>query len=93
MGSRTPRTPGSISRAASRRFFPTAATPLAKFLHTSVRTFSPALWELIGDAVVDDDGKTLVPVDDDGELIYDVSLRRFEINAEEARTEIARHRS
>ncbi len=72
--------------------FPDCRDPLAKFLHTSVRTFSPALWELIGDAVVDDDGKTLVPVDDDGELIYDVSLRRFEINAEEARAEIARHR-
>lgn len=72
--------------------FPDCRDPLAKFLRTSVRTFSPALWDLIGDTYVDDNGKVLVPIDDNEEPVYDVSLKRFEMNAQEARAEIARHR-
>src|SRR6266702_364141 len=66
--------------------FPDCRDPLAKFLRTGVRTFSPALWDLIGETYVDEDGNdVLVPVDDDGNEIYEVSVRRFEINALEAR--------
>jgi hypothetical protein len=73
--------------------FPDCRDPLAKFLRTGVRTFSPALWELIGETYVDEDGNdVLVPVDDDGNEIYEVNVRRFEINALEAKAEIARHR-
>ncbi len=73
--------------------FPDCRDPLAKFLRTGVRTFSPALWDLIGETYVDEDGNVvLVPIDDDGNEIYEVSVRRFEINALEARAEIARHR-
>jgi hypothetical protein len=72
--------------------FPDCRDPLRKFLRTSVRTFTPALWDLIGDTYVNDAGKVLVPITEDGEPVYDVSLRSFEINAQEARAEIARHR-
>src|SRR6266550_963741 len=73
--------------------FPDCRDPLAKFLRTGVRTFSPALWDLIGETYVDEDGNdVLVPVDDDGNEIYEVNVRRFEINALEAKAEIARHR-
>jgi hypothetical protein len=66
--------------------------PVAKFLRTSVRTYSDALWSLIGEVVTQRDGTILVPIEDDGELIYNVSLKNFEINVGEARAEIARRR-
>ena len=66
--------------------------PLAKFLRTSVRTYSDALWTLIGVSARDSDGTVMLPLADDEEPLCQVSLRHFEINADEARGEIARRR-
>ena len=65
--------------------------PLAKFVRTSVRANSDALWSLIGETSIVD-GRMMVPIEDDGELRYQVSLKTFEINADEARGEITRRR-
>jgi predicted nucleotide-binding protein len=66
--------------------------PLAKFLRTSVRTYSDALWTLIGVSARDSDGTLMLPLAGDGEPLYQVSPQHFEINADEARGEIARRR-
>ena len=66
--------------------------PLAKILRTSVRTHSDALWSLIGLSRTDADGTVMVPIEEDGELVYQVSPKNFEINVDEARGEIARRR-
>jgi hypothetical protein len=71
--------------------FPAYRDPLAKFLRTTVRTFSPALWELLGRFIYDG-GQMLLPLGIDDETVYKVDLSRFEINAGEARGEIARRR-
>jgi hypothetical protein len=65
--------------------------PLATFVRTSVRTYSHALWSLIGwtNTV---NGRMTVPIDDDGDSVYQVILKKFEINADEAHGEIARRR-
>ncbi len=66
--------------------------PLAKFLRTGIRTFSNELWSLIGESFTQKDGTLLVPIDEEGESIYKVSLKNFEINVAEAGAEIARRR-
>jgi len=66
--------------------------PLAKFLRTSLRTYSDALWSLIGLTTMVSGGTMMVPTEEDGEPIYQVSLRTFEINADEAHSEIVRRR-
>jgi len=66
--------------------------PLAKFVRTSVRTPSDALWSLIGLSQILADGRVIVPMDDEGHQVYNVSLKNFEINVDEARGEIGRRR-
>jgi len=66
--------------------------PLAKFIRTSVRSYSGDLWTLIGVFARDSDGTVVVPIGDDGEPTYEVSQRNFEINTDEARAEVVRRR-
>ena len=70
---------------------PAYRDPLAKFLRTSVRAYSGDLWELLGEFMYDG-GQMLLPMDDDGDSIYSVNVKRFEINVGEAKGEIARRR-
>src|SRR5690348_12995233 len=77
--------------ARQQGLLPAYRDPLAKFLRTSVRIFSPPLWELIGEFIYDG-GQMLLPMDDADGTLYALDMTRFEINAGEVKGEIARRR-
>ena len=77
--------------ARQQTVLPDYRDPLATLLRTSLRSFSDPLWQLIGTHIVEN-GRTLVPIDDDGRELLEVSPKQLEITVAESESELARRR-